>query len=376
MRVSNAAQGKIFYGMHFYPGVAEYAEPGQDAYRVFINEDTIRKMNPTFAGKPIFVEHVDEVEDDINELRKDADGWVVESFFNAADGKTWVKFIVVSDRAERAIKNGFRLSNAYIPRNFSNGGLWNGVSYLKEVTDGDFEHLAIVKNPRYEESVIMTPDEFKKYNEDKSIELKRLANSKEKEKSKMKFNLFKRTKVENQKDFDFENMCVTLPKTGKEKTLIQLVNEADEFEEKKKENVADPKAIVKLHDGSTCSVGDLIEKHKSLHDELSALKKDEMEEERDLETEDSPVDVEGDLHNEEEEDEQESAKKNALESEDELEAAKKKKNASATKKKIPTDKSKHFESLRNAHVNVDDETARVDLMDDQVQRGRARYGSA
>ena len=225
MKVENS-QGKIFHGMHFYPGVAEYNPPKEKAYRVFVNENTIRQMSPTFAGKPIFVEHVDDVEENVDELRKEADGWVIESFFNEADGKHWAKFIIVSQKGEEAIRRGYRLSNAYFPKKLAGGGLWNGVSYQKEVTEAEYEHLAIVNNPRYEESVIMTPNEFKAYCETQKLELKRLANSKDKGEPKMKaLNFFKKTKVEN--STDLENTVVTLPKSGKDMTIAQIVNDHD-----------------------------------------------------------------------------------------------------------------------------------------------------
>jgi hypothetical protein len=134
------SKGQIFYGMHFYPGVAEYEDPEEGPFRVFINENTIRNMGPSFAGRPIFVDHVDEVDDNLEELHGKEDGWVIESFFNAADGKTWAKFIVVSERGLTAIRRGYKLSNAYIPKSFSDGGLWNGVTYKKEVTAGEYEH--------------------------------------------------------------------------------------------------------------------------------------------------------------------------------------------------------------------------------------------
>ena len=157
MTISNASKGTIWYGIHFYPGVAEYAEPNEKPFRVFLNEDTLRSMDASFAGRPVFVMHVDGVEDDLDVLRGEADGWVIESFYNAADGKHWCKFIVCSDRGEQAIQRGMKLSNCYLPRQYGQGGLWNGVSYDKEVKGGEYEHLAIVPNPRYEESVILSP---------------------------------------------------------------------------------------------------------------------------------------------------------------------------------------------------------------------------
>lgn len=368
------SKADIFYGMHFYPGVAEYSDGADGAYRIFINEATMRKMDPTFAGCPIFVEHVDEVNSNLDEVKKDADGWVIESFFNQADGKHWVKFAVVSERGKAAIKNGYRLSNAYVPTGFANGGLWNGVTYAKEVTGGEFEHLAIVRNPRYEESEIMTPEKFKKYNDDQQVELKRLANSKE---NSMKLSFFKKEKVENA--VDFETMSVTLPKSGKEKSLLQLVNELDEV-------------LVK---GDLIEVGDkkmkqadLVKAYLNAKDEVEKMKKENEEKDEDeseVDMEKKKVKVEGDKHNEEDEDEDmddkvaKKKKENEEDDEDEDEEMmnKKKKNKkkmnSSDDKEFAAAKKKYFDMLKNAQDNASDETAHVEVMQDGVARGKDRY---
>jgi hypothetical protein len=370
------AQGTIYYGMHFYPGVAEYKEQGE-SFRVFLNENTIRKMDPTFAGRPIFVEHVDEVngkpleEQTAEDIRDATDGWVIESFYNQADGKHWVKFIICTDRGKKAIERGMRLSNAYMPKSFGGGGLWNGVEYAKEITDGEYDHLAIVRNPRYEESVIMTPEEFKQYNEDHLVELKRLSNSKDQKGTKMKF--FKKEQMKNAADI--EGVHVVLPKSGREVSITQLINEADEKAKQGNEGLADPSHKVKLHDGSYCNVAELVEKHKAMHDELEGMKKkkeDEVEKEGELETEekgvdsesakempendDAPLDAEGD---------KEEAKEDKAMANDEM----KKKNAADAKAKA--------DKLRNAHkiVSAKDELHTIEFSSDQVARGKARYGS-
>ena len=365
------AIGKVFYGMHFYPGVAEYAEPNKEPYRIFINEDTIRSMSPTFPGRPIFVEHVDEVTEKLEDLKKEADGWVIESFYNAADGKTWAKFIVVSDRGLEAIRKGYKLSNAYIPRSFKEGGLWNGVSYAREVTSGEFDHLAIVQNPRYEESEILTPDEFKLYNSEKEIELKKLANSKDEKGDVVMW--FKKTKVENAKDF--EGMSVTLPKSKKDFTLVQLVEEMDKIQNM--QGYASDDHMVKVGD-EEMSVKNLVKKHMKMNEEMK--KNEEMDTESDVEADKKDVDVEGDLHNEEDED-KEKDKKKENEEDDDAEEKKKKENEEDEDKKDEKKKNsskkntEHFDRLKNAHNTVEEEVARVDLMEDQVARGRARYGS-
>jgi hypothetical protein len=392
--------------MHFYPGVAQYDDP-DGSYRVFINEDTIRQMNPSFAGRPVFVEHVDEVDDDVNTLRNEADGWVIESFFNAADGKTWAKFIIVSDRGLAAVKKGYRLSNAYIPNLAETKATWNGVDYQRVVTGGEFEHLAVVQNPRYEESVIMTPDEFKAYNENLKTELIRLANSKEKkEKTKMgmKLNIFKRQKVENSKEVDFDGLIVELPKSKKEVSLVKVVEEYDKI--MNMNGYANGDHMVKLHDDSEMSVNDLVKAHAAKCNEYDEMMnaagedggepgkgKDDINpgdvKENDVLSEDDMGEHsdDGDPSLDNDEDTKGEGKRDdngdkSLDNEEEDDKDKKKKSVTnaakvAAAKKIAEAKVKAARLKNAAALNARDEmeTARLDLAEDQIARGKARYGS-
>jgi hypothetical protein len=382
MKTENS-QGKIFYGMHFYPGVAEYQESGREPYRIFLNEATIRSMGPTFAGRPVFVMHVDDVKEDVDELRKEADGWVIESFFNEADGKHWVKFIAVTEKAEQAIKRGMQLSNCYAPKKFAKGGLWNGVAYLKEVTEGEYEHLAIVPNPRYAESVILTPEKFKQYNEEKFLEIKRLSNAREK--SAMKVSLFKRSKVEN--SAELLEMSVLLPNSKKDVTIQELIEEGDA---RRVSNAADPAMLVTIEiDGEEkeVTVSDLVD---MVHN--AAKKKNIDDPDEDGDPGHGKVDMASkDKMNKDEEDKDEDKKENEDDEEDEEMPKDKKKN----KKKKNVDKKdgedddglknelevarvkakEKADKLRNADKNVDDKPARVEMSADQVARGKARYGS-
>lgn len=227
--IKNASQSpQVYYGLHFYPGVAEYREPGAEPYRIFLNETTLRSMDSTFCGCPVYVQHKEEV--NLSKLQEEADGYVIESFYNQADGKHWVKFIIVSDRGHQAVHNGWRLSNAYVPESFGQGGVWNGVDYQKEVIKAHFEHLALVQDPRYAESIVLKPSQFKEYNENQVLELKKVANAKE----KPVFDLFKKTKVENT---EMSDIIVKLPKSGKEMTLAQLINAADQEKDEDKKEV-------------------------------------------------------------------------------------------------------------------------------------------
>lgn len=375
MRLINE-KGTVWYGLHMYPGVAEYREAGREPYRVFINEDTIRKMDPTFAGRPVFVKHVDEVDEDVNELRKTADGWVLESFFNAADGKHWVKFIIVSDDGEKAIKNRWKLSNCYLPKSLKGGGQWNGVSYAKEVADAEYEHLAIVPNPRYEESIILTPEQFKAYNEEKELELKRLANDDKESTMGLKF--FKRAKVENAADL--EDTVVLLPKSKREIVISQLVSEMDEIELAKKEpRLANAKDLVKVGEKEQLTVEELLAKVKSLQNEVESLKANADDEDEELENED-------DESCENEDDEKAKAK------DEDDEDPKKAKNKKKNKKKNADDDEDDEDSIEalekrllakkkaNALRDAPKKARYENDMEEfspasSLERGKARYGS-
>lgn len=366
-RIANT-KGSIFYGMHFYSGLAEYKEPNGSSERVYLNEDTIRSMDPTFAGRPVFVDHVEGVDSNIDNVKKEADGWVIESFFNTADGKHWVKFIVVSERGEMAIRSGMRLSNAYQPLSSKPGGLWNGITYQREITSGEYEHLAIVKCPRYDESVVMSPEEFKQYNESQIQELKKLSNSQDKE-NKMGFNFFKRAKVENSIDADLR---IVLEKSKVEKSIAQMINEADEMEMKAKDDkkneeegkkpMAAMDHMVKLHDGSMCNVGELVEKHKAMMDSMGK--------ESDLEPKSKDVDAEGD---------QELEKENDDAMNDELEEKKKSNALKSANDKVKADRlanarAEHEKKEREKIFNSQSEPT-VLLPQDKIALGNKMWGS-
>jgi hypothetical protein len=375
---------QVFYGLHMVEGVAEYAEPEKEPYRILVGESAIKNMDPTFQGKPVYLDHVDEV--DLDNLQEEADGYVLDSFYNKLDGKHWVKFIVVSDRAKDAIKRGWKLSNAYIPKSFVNGGLWHGVEYSKEVTSGEYEHLAIVKNPRYEESLVLTPDEFKKYNADKEQELSHLTNSKtKKEKTAMglpKLNIFKRTKVENSTDLD--GLMIELPKSKIDMPLTQIVNELDAI--KNMNGYANGDHMVKVGEDEM-SVNDLVKKHLDMRNEMEKLKASKESEATEV-AEDEVGDRGGDksLENEDpggdpsvDNEEDEEAKKKALEvakNEEKEAAEEKKKNELSEAARKKSEAAKKAAALKNAHLrDPDEEAATVELMEDQIARGRARYGS-
>jgi hypothetical protein len=370
--------GKIYYGLHFQPGVAEYKDiPKEDGspLRIFVNSDTARKMDPSFAGKPIFVKHKTEVNEE--EFSK-AVGYVVESFFNKTDGNHWAKFIITKDEGEEKIRDGWALSNAYFRVKESAGGRYHGVDYDTQVNEGMYEHLAIVNDPRYEESKVLTPDQFKQYNSEKEQELLKLANSKNEKTKKERrgmLHIFKREKVEN--SADLENMMVTLPRSGKDITITDLVKNADDSEMKKDEpKMANGEDMVEVGD-KKMSVNELAEMYQNMCDEKEKSKNDDGKK-----AEESKSDA---LGNEEEEKEksknEEEEKEKSMENEEEKEKEKKAENKKKKSKNSMSDDAfpdkitnEHFEALKNApsskHQAV---TNSVNF--DGIAKGKSKYGS-
>lgn len=326
-----------YFGLHMAEGVAEYKEK-DGSFRIFINESTIKDMNPTFEGRPVFVNHItdDFKPEDFNE----ADGVVVKSFYNEMDGKNWVEFMVTSDKGHQAIQQGWKLSNAYFQKEHGPRGEWHGVSFDKEIKKGEYEHLAIVKNPRYSESVIYTPEQFKEYNERKRAEIKKLSNEKEKIKeTPSMFKMFKREKIENAADL--ENTMVTL--AGKDITIAEVLSAHEKI--LNMNGYANGDHFVKAGD-EEMSVNDMAKGYMEMKEKMKNMVEKPKDEEEDKKKENEETDEAG---------------------KDDLEKEKKDMKAENSKSKG------NFDKLKNAGNDVSQKPQVAELQVQKLQRGKERY---
>lgn len=261
---------EVYYAKHMQEGVVSYPEDKEINY---LSNETLTEMAKTFDGKPVLVKHQ---EIDLDHLKEQADGYVVDNFYNKYDGWWWVKFIAVSDEAKNAIRQGWKVSNCYI--NFQRGqaGTKHGVHYDCELLHPEYEHLAIVENPRYEESIILTEDEYNDYINNLKSKLNRRINSKEKH----MFKLFQK-KVN---EVEVDDMYVEL---GNGESML-LTEALDKFEALKKEDAdAEEKANrkmcnsedeVTLHDGSNVKIKDIVERLNKCNEEGIDEKEEKPEE--------------------------------------------------------------------------------------------------
>lgn len=333
----NASQfPKIFYARHMQPGPARYENE-----TILVDTDAMKAMLPTAVGKPVYIHHQPV---DLKNMKEEAAGYITEAFYNELDGWAWFKILAIDDECHNAIKKGWSVSNAYRPTQFANGGTKNNVPYDREVVGGDFTHLAIVPDPRYEDATIMSPEEFKGYQESKRAHLAELQNSL-RSKGPSMFKLFKTTReqvstVDGEVEIELQN--------GKQVSIAEMI--------KTVEDAAKAVPQVVMVNGKEMPLADLV----SAYENASKPKKNEKDEDE----KDAKENADEDDEKDEKKNRKGKSKKNSDDEDDDGE----KENAKA-------EGQKHFDELRNASKNATAAPPQIiDTSANQIARGKARYG--
>lgn len=372
--IENASQmPKVFYCRHMQPGTARYENE-----TILVDGAGMHNLigSATKRSVPIYVNHQDV---DLKNIKEQAAGYTGESFYNELDGWAWFKMIVVGDEGIDAIKKGWAVSNAYVPSEWGPGGTKNNVPYHREVRNGEFTHLAIVPDPRYEGACIMSPDEFKNYQDTQRKKLAELKNAKEK---KPMFKLFKTTREEVTNAADATEVQL---ENGKIVSIEEMINALTKPEAKK----------FKVGDKEMTA-----EEIKNAYEMLQNSGKPKKNSETKMKEDPDEVDAEGD-QDEEGDDEIGTDKKNkknmknkkGMKNSDEKEEEedcrnaddedegmdmknkKAKKNSKSDLLEVDID-DKHFEEMRNAHLNPKKHNAQPELIRtslDGIALGKARY---
>ena len=136
---------KVYKGVSvMYEGIAEY--PNE---RVFLSKDTLKKCMPELKGRPVIIQHQAGITPE--NMKEHEVGYVTNCYYNNETGDFDCDFVIDDDTAKDLLDNkGYTLSTSYIAKSFGNSGTFINSKYDREITDLDFRHLAIVKNPRYE----------------------------------------------------------------------------------------------------------------------------------------------------------------------------------------------------------------------------------
>lgn len=374
MKTANAPEftPMTFYGLHFAPGVAEWIHPEtKKRMMIYISPEVAQEMDKSFAAKPVYVKHVEQP--DYENFRGSSAGSTFRSFLNEADGMHWVEFTAETDEALKAIRDGWLLSNAFVFLKTGTSGKWHGVDYDMEILSGEYEHLAIVPVPRYKESVILTPDEFRAYNEEKLAKLKAQNSSDENPGGFEMFKFFSRENVDSKTAELLSKTEVELTKTKKMVPLAQLITNADEAAEKEAKGEkpeANPEHMVKMHNGKTCNVGELVKLHETACNALDTLKEkhpDSFNEDGTVKTEEKNAAT----------DEEAEKKAKELEEHEKSEIKEKAANAAADQVKKDALKAKNEAILKAANAAAAHEPEAVlKTESDMLALGKKKYGSA
>lgn len=152
MELRNAREWpKIKTAKFLTAGLVSYKDV--DAGIALLKNETINTALTSFAGKPVIIDHAEVSPSNYEKFRK---GNVIACRFNAQDGWYYVDFIVDDDQAIDCIENkGYSVSCAYNVLDVGDGGLYQDIPYDGEITKISFTHLALVTEPRYEESKIL-----------------------------------------------------------------------------------------------------------------------------------------------------------------------------------------------------------------------------
>ena len=161
--ISDEAKGKgrIFISRFIEPGVAHYEEFGD----VLITKETLDKFIHTMVGCPVIIKHKDIDDKNADEERV---GVVSRVWFNEIDGWYYCEGIIWNKQAIDLVKNqDWSVSCTYDFDSDKQPKTHNGKNIDMEFTGGEFLHLALVPNPRYERAnIVMNSKESENENDE------------------------------------------------------------------------------------------------------------------------------------------------------------------------------------------------------------------
>lgn len=145
-------KGRHFVSRFMEAGLASYKAQG--GKMILVRKEALDKFADSMVGCPVIIEHADVTDDNVKDL---AVGYVSRVWFNEGDGWYYCEGVVQGDDVETLInEKNWSVSCGYIvTEKDERGGIYHDIEYDEEVLNGDFEHLAIVPNPRYREANIV-----------------------------------------------------------------------------------------------------------------------------------------------------------------------------------------------------------------------------
>ena len=166
-------KGRYFVSRFIEPGLAHYKELGD----IVITKETLDKFIQSMVGCPVIIDHKDVTDKNVDKLRV---GTISRVWYNEHDGWYYCEGILTDDEAIDLVKNqGWNVSCSYSFVSDESQKTYHGKPIDMVFTDGEFLHLAIVEDPRYEGANIVINSNEEKETKEEVIE--KVNNSADKE---------------------------------------------------------------------------------------------------------------------------------------------------------------------------------------------------
>lgn len=328
---------------------------------ILVSQEALEKLSPSAMGIPVIIDHPGELITDENIKDINTVGRVADLHYEAYEDIWYAHFVIDKQEGIDLLQNGWGVSTAWFGDKYADGGTHNNVGYDRELLEGRYEHLAIVKTPRYEMAVnpiFLNSKPCQNNNNDcivndrvnKIIDPLRGSN--------MIGKLFKRLVTrEELKTNEGEELFVNID--GSDIALNQIINEMtvikrNKKEEEKEKMMANESDEVDI-DGEKMTVAELKKAYKN----KCGAKKNETEEEKKKE-EKVAKDVE--VLKEKE------SKENAISDEE--------KTIMENEKKADLETQKNFQMIKEVHENGITYKLEDQFMStlERVNLGKNRYG--
>lgn len=317
------------------PGIISYED--LDAGTILVPRSALDRMRDTFIGKPVVNEdHVDLDPEEAfridNESNPQAKGIVI-GVGTTNDGWDYADLLVWDRETQKNIdEKGYTVSCAYTPTQVdSSPGMWHNISYDEKLIDGEYTHMAIVSNPRYED-VTIYPN-----SKDKKMKFKFLKNKSEVDSSAKKKS--KKNMADEEKEIpeEMEMESAVIEVNGE---MIPIEEAIAAYKMQKENEVVpmSPEDTIEI-DGETVTVADLIKAVQAGKENVGDPKEIEAE---------TVVD-------------EEMQKKNQ------------KQNQKQTTQEKPN---KNFILLKNKSESTEQYKPNISTKAERIKNGKLRYGSA
>jgi len=117
---------------------------------VLVSQKALEQLSETAYGIPVTIDHPHRKIDSESLPEIQVVGRVSKMFFKPEDDLWYAEFVVDKEDGVKLLQDGWGVSTAWYGHEYTQGGSYNALEYDRELVSGRYEHLAIVKNPRYE----------------------------------------------------------------------------------------------------------------------------------------------------------------------------------------------------------------------------------